>query len=1390
MSGDEHEPSPPAFKPPSIKAPRALDLKTSPQDEWKRFKRQWEIYSTVSGLTTQEKKYVCNMFLHVSGEEGQRIYDSLDFEATEDKEDITLILKKFETTINGEINESYERYQFNKREQKHDESIDTYIAALKELAKNCNFCKCLKDSLLRDRIVAGVVSNSTRKKLLQKRDLTLKDAIDICRSDEAAVMQLKAMGAHSINDQTDIATESVNKMKLNARPKSMPNEQKRPTGKCKFCGTVHTFDKNTCPAFGKNCNKCGKPNHFARQCYSTYKQKGKASVHHVDTTEYEYESSDSDYSELVHTIHGSPNSRTIYANMKIGDSDVRFQIDSGASCNIITENLIPENTILKHVNTTLKTWNEEEITPLGVCDITIRNPVRRKNYKITFFVVKEQQVPIIGKTVAEKMGLITINYENFKVASIKKVPGKVNPFTQFPKVFDDSSVGEFPGNPVHLEKEDYTVPQILPIRKEPIALKGRIKTKLDELCGLYVMAKVEEPTDWVNQMAVSEKKNKDIRICIDPKYLNEVLKREHFSMPTLEEVLANLDNKKKKVVSKFDLRNGYLHCKLDHESSLMTTFGTTFGRYRWLRLPFGLKVSAEIFQKKLLQNLEGLVGVACEADDIIVFGSGDDIEEATMDHDRNMIAFLERCQERNIKLNKDKCEIRQQEIKFSGHIVSSEGLKPDPEKIQGITSMARPKTVQEVQSMQGTVNYLAKFLPNLSEVMEPISMLTKEGVKFQWGEPQQKAFEKVKQLITSSPVLGYYNPNDELTMQCDASSIGIAAALLQNGKPIAYRSRKLTETECRYATIEKEMLAVTWGLERYHYYTYGRHTKVHSDHKPLEAITKKPLNKAPRRLQGLLMRAQSYDFEITWKKGKDQKIADLLSRNCSDTEIDDCEVVNVCKFLPMREDKLQRIREATDSDPVLAECKLLIMQGWPDERSKVPAVVLPYQSFSDELAIHDGIIFKGERVVIPSSMRAEMKQEIHSGHGGEQACLRKARELVFWPGMTADIKQVVQACDACRTYETANQKESLMPHDVPERPWEKIGVDLFECDGSDYLINVDYFSTFWEIDKLSETTSKAIIGKLKNHFARYGVPNTLVSDNAQNLVSEKFEKFLKNWDVQHYTISAHHSQANGQVESAVKSAKRIIKKCKKTGEDIYLAILNHRNTPSTGLDESPAQRLFDRRTRTLVPTTSTLLEPRGKDMKEARKKLRLKKEKQAEMFNRGAKDLPALEEGQMVRLKPYKLGDREWKKATVNKRLDERSYEVVTVEGQTLRRNRGHMKPTREEQHQERSLEQLTPAPVNRSYDIMKTGWEENENRVSQRNEINNQNDVNVESRTVNDGNEMCIPENVNHGNGGQIISSPTKPPPKDSKNTVLDKCVTTRSGRVSRPPPRLSDYV
>ena len=694
----------------AVKPPSNLNLKENISENWKTYKQQWCNYAIVTNLSAQTEEYRAALFLHCLGADALRVYNGLPFATEEDKTNLSKIMEKLDEFAIGEVNETYERYIFNSRNQESDESIDVYVAALRKLAQTCNFCECLQDTLIRDRIVLGVKSKQLRKRLLQERKLTLSKCVDICRSSEATTSQLQAISGTD-NEENNRLKQRDSRFNTSQRNKAEKFEAEkfphRNSKQCKFCGGEHVLKKEKCPAWGSKCSNCGGENHFAKVCR-------KAKVRQVETASRYSDSDDSDVDFItsittsnVSAVNAPDLSNTRFAKeiftlMEIGNQEVKFQIDCGASVNIITKELIG-NSKLAPTSKRLVMWNKTEITPLGVTRIIIRNPKNQKKYSVEFVVVAENLTPLIRAQAAQHMKLINVNKENFvratpnrqKEAEVSRLSANDGIIQWFSDVFN-RPLGTFPGK-VSLEVEPNAEPVIIPPRRVPTALKDKLKEELSKLVDEKIIAPVDQPTPWVNSLVVTTKRSGALWICVDPKHLNRALKRESYQMPILDEILPELAQAN--VFSTVDLRSGFWHCVLDKESSLLTTFGTPYGRFRWLRLPFGLSVSPEIFQKRVNQVLEGLEGILNIADDILVYGVGDTVEKAIADHNRKLEALLLRCRERGIALNKEKLKLRVQRVKFMGHVLTDSGLEPDPDKIEAIREMPKPQNVEDAQRL-------------------------------------------------------------------------------------------------------------------------------------------------------------------------------------------------------------------------------------------------------------------------------------------------------------------------------------------------------------------------------------------------------------------------------------------------------------------------------------------------------------------------------------------------------------------------------------------------------------------------------------------------------------------------------------------------------------------
>ena len=320
--------------------------------------------------------------------------------------------------------------------------------------------------------------------------------------------------------------------------------------------------------------------------------------------------------------------------------------------------------------------------------------------------------------------------------------------------------------------------------------------------------------------------------------MNCAIKREHYPMQTVEDIMTRMPNAKFMTV--LDANHGFWQIQLDEESSKLCTFNTCFGRYRFNRLPFGIKSAPEVFTRTVRQLFENLEGVEVVVDDILVWGS------TLQEHDKRLEEVLKQVRRSNLKLNKDKCKFRQSEVIYLGHLLTSKGMKPDPSKVNAVTEMPIPTNAKELQRFLGMVTYLSKFIPNVSQIAAPLRKILEKDVLWDWGKHQAESFNKLKFALSHAPCLAYFDVDKPLTLSVDASSKALGACILQDGRPIAYASKALTASEQNYAQIEKEMYAIVFGCERFHDFLYGHaDISVQTDHKPLEIILKKPVAYMP-----------------------------------------------------------------------------------------------------------------------------------------------------------------------------------------------------------------------------------------------------------------------------------------------------------------------------------------------------------------------------------------------------------------------------------------------------------------------------------------------------------------------------------------------------------------
>ena len=1122
------------------------------------------MYDALAKLEKEEPKYRVQSLLYNMGmPESKRIMDSFALSEA-DAVKFATVVAAFDRYFTPHRNIVHERAVFHQRHQKKGETVESYVSALRDLAQHCKF-KDVEDQI-RDVFIIGLLDKecSMQIQLLPSEKCTLQDATGLARQYEMVKAQLnnpvqqvvKTEDEELIGRVEGQDTEEVNRVQAKTRTKKTVMQQ---TQKCSYCGSEHERGKRHCPASEKICGKCGKKNHFAAMC------KNPVSAHTV----------------FLGSINGGTERlKPWHANLNLRGKNINFKIDTGADVTVMSHasyqslgtRLMPSNIKMKSASGPL--------TCLGYFNAHVKRAGRQHTLQV--YVVEELDVNLLGRDDAVQLQLVK----------------------RLDRVLKADSVGKLECLPVKIHlKEDAHPYSVHTARRVALPLLPAVKKELNRMLEDDVIEKVTEPSEWCAPL-VPVVKNKggkeepEVRLCIDFKKLNRAIKRERYVMPTCEELLAKLSGNK--VFSLLDAAAGFWQLPLEEDSRRLTTFITPFGRFRMKRLPFGIATAPEIFQERMEDLLQGCDGTVCYMDDILVFG------KTAEEHNENLKRVLKRLQERGLMLNEAKCKCNQSRVRYLGFVVSEDGIRIDPDKISAIQELKPPTCVTELKRILGMLNYVGRFVPQLSEELRPLNALLRKDQAWQWEASQEEALKKAKNAVTRAPVLALYNPELPTTISADASSYGLGGVILQETSdglhPVAFCSRTLTPGEQKYAQIEKECLALTWVCERFHQYLHGMKTvQLLTDHKPLvPLVNDKDLDTSPIRCQRLLMRLMQYNVEAVYCPGKNMLISDLLSRDpmknrdrkAQQEELEEAVECYASSVIAHMDPSTDRLKQAQEDDDVLTEVKKHTLEGWPstDEVSEAAQV---YMSSQDHLSVVDSILLFDDRMVVPEKLRQETLIKIHEGHLGLHKSREAARTSVWWPGLSTDLKKMIESCEFCQVNRPRQRSEPLLPTSLPEGPWQKLGADILMWKQSSYLVIVDYYSRYLEILDLPNITSSMVIRKMKATFARHGLPCEVVTDGGTQFTSSEFADFSMKYNFHHHVTSPHHPQSNGEAERAVRTAKHVLRQ-----KDPCMALLAYRNAPLHGQAYSPAQLLMGRRLRTTLPTLSHHMKPQLPDHEE------------------------------------------------------------------------------------------------------------------------------------------------------------------------------------------------
>jgi len=596
-------------------------------------------------------------------------------------------------------------------------------------------------------------------------------------------------------------------------------------------------------------------------------------------------------------------------------------------------------------------------------------------------------------------------------------------------------------------------PIAIPSRRVPHKLKSRYKTFFCELCDQGIIIKCSKPVGWVSPVVLIEKPDISLRICFDPKHLNEALSRPFFEIPSAEDINTSLCNKK--YFSVLDFSSGFWHCELDEQSSNACQFSTPFGVFKFLRLPFGLKSSPEIFQSAVCDIFVDIDGVLIYCDDLLIAANSEE------EHDMIYKKVMERAMQYNVNFNPDKLQYKQNVITFMGWIYSEAGRTIDPDRLEANKKLQNPANVTELQRLLGIMNFVREFIPGYAHDTNLLRQLVRKNVVWQWLQAHTEALENLKAKICNATSLCNFDPSQPVTIQCDASQYGLGACLLQNNKPIAFASRSLIGAEVNYAQIEKELLAIVYACQKFHHFICGHpDVLVHTDHKPLISIFKQSLAEiSSKRLARLITKTLSYTLKVEYLPGKLMFIADALSRDFlqsdASEEVKMYQVHFVRDFEGFTNDEIYV--QQTKEDVVLQELIKYVKTGWPRSKHKLSLAAQLFWHVRLDLVFEDSLLFFKNRLVVPTRLRQQMLGMVHGSHQGIVKSKSLAKQSVYWPGMNSEIEQYVNKCSVCAKYSPSQKKVPMYLHDVPELPYEMVSCDILDFKGKPYLVVIDNF---------------------------------------------------------------------------------------------------------------------------------------------------------------------------------------------------------------------------------------------------------------------------------------------------------------------------------------------
>ena len=971
------------------------------------------MYSKAIRLEAENSDIQRSVLLHVAGGDILDLMKNLEEDPTVQNEFLRA-REALSLYFHPRKNKHYERHLFRNLRQDSDELVDSFVARLRSQAVSCSF-QDVDDRIL-EQLIEHCSSSALRKELLKMGDsLTLKDALSAARCFESVNAQSAAM-------HQKVSGNSVSVVEAAVQPETSGDVVSRKSlRRCKFCVKQHRFLKELCPAYGKICRSDHGKLMQTEQKSSSSRRSGhpprrnksirslaplSVGVTHAD--------SDHDFVSVVSAPDKGNRKMSLYSAMDVSGKQVRFLLDTGASCNLLPISLVPKDVQLSPPDPVYM-YDGSLLSSKGSVVLPVVNPRTKKRYRVLFIVI-ETGTPILGLNAVLKMELMIVSSKEVcRLFSLSDKCAWDDHLKRHELVFRNE-LGCIRSTQARVHLQEGTQPIFCRARTVPYAMREKVEQALARAVQQGTLEKIDY-SEWASPTVNVTKPNGDIRICADFSVtLNRHLKIDEYPFPTCEDLLAQLSGTR--FYTKLDFRTCFEQLEVEESSRSMLAINTHKGLYRYKRLPYGLASAPAICQRTMEELLRDLIpssGAEKGIQRLLIF-----IDDLLLPSDtmNGLLELTERVLSKiesiGARLNRAKCEFGARNVKYLGHIISEKGLEPDPEKVKCVLTADPPRSKSELRSFLGLTNYYGKFCPDLATVCAPLNQLLRADADFSWTSSCDVAFARIKQLLSQAPVLAHFDPNKKLLLQCDASPTGLGAVLsLVDGgdeRPLAYAHRALSSAEKNYAQVDGEALSIVFGVQKFHKYLYGRHFTVETDHRPLLRILGGKTGLSPiaaARLSRYAVFLSQYRYDIRYKSGSTHLNADALSRLPCTPAKDEPDPASV--FFLSQLDSLPvdaaTIRTATADDTMLSQVCEILKNGWPE--TCLQPVLLEFFKRKADLTLDNGVIFWGRRAVIPCSLQAQVLGELHSGHPGIVRMKQLACSYCWWPGIEQEIESRV-----------------------------------------------------------------------------------------------------------------------------------------------------------------------------------------------------------------------------------------------------------------------------------------------------------------------------------------------------------------------------------------------